>query len=134
MDACQGDSGGPLMNGGVTGQERYTLLGLVSFGPRTCGVSNFPGVYTRISAYMDWIMDNMQIWIKLSYKFLELPPPLTKMTVLYIFLYFIVPVSQFFYRIKRKNQKKLPLHNFFIWISIFKIYKIDTIWIVAKSK
>lgn len=127
MDACQGDSGGPLMNGGVTGQERYTLLGLVSFGPRTCGVSNFPGVYTRISAYMDWIMDNMQIWIKLSYKFLELPPPLTKMTVLYIFLYFIVPVSQFFYRIKRKNQKKLPLHNFFIWISFFKIYKIDTI-------
>lgn len=114
MDACQGDSGGPLMNGGVTGQERYTLLGLVSFGPRTCGVSNFPGVYTRISAYMNWIMDNMQIWIKLIYKFLELPLPLTKMTVLCIFLYFIVPVSQFFLRIKRiKPTKNLPLQFLF---------------------
>lgn len=114
MDACQGDSGGPLMNGGVTGQERYTLLGLVSFGPRTCGVSNFPGVYTRISSYMDWIMDNMQIWIKLIYKFIDLPPPSTKMTVLYIFLYFIVPVSQFIFRIKRnKTKKKLPLQFLF---------------------
>jgi len=49
------------MSEGVPGAERYTLLGLVSFGPRTCGVSNFPGVYTRVSAYMDWIMDNMEM-------------------------------------------------------------------------
>ncbi|XP_055679603.1 phenoloxidase-activating factor 3 [Lutzomyia longipalpis] len=61
MDACQGDSGGPLMSEGVPGAERYTLLGLVSFGPRTCGVSNFPGVYTRISSYIDWIMENIQV-------------------------------------------------------------------------
>lgn len=60
MDACQGDSGGPLMNDG-SGSERYTLLGLVSFGPRTCGVSNFPGVYTRVTSYIDWIMNNMDM-------------------------------------------------------------------------
>ncbi|XP_059611758.1 serine protease easter-like [Phlebotomus argentipes] len=60
MDACQGDSGGPLMSEGIPGSERYILLGLVSFGPRTCGVSNFPGVYTRISSYIDWIMENIQ--------------------------------------------------------------------------
>ncbi|GAB0097788.1 CLIP domain-containing serine protease [Sergentomyia squamirostris] len=59
MDACQGDSGGPLMSEGMPGNERYILLGLVSFGPRTCGVSNFPGVYTRISSYIDWILENM---------------------------------------------------------------------------
>lgn len=55
-----GDSGGPLMSEGLAGvTERFTLIGLVSFGPRTCGVSNFPGVYTRISSYASWIMDNM---------------------------------------------------------------------------
>ncbi|XP_055541343.1 CLIP domain-containing serine protease B9 [Wyeomyia smithii] len=54
-DACQGDSGGPLMNEAVSSRDRFVLLGLVSFGPRTCGVSNFPGVYTRISSYTDWI-------------------------------------------------------------------------------
>lgn len=62
MDACQGDSGGPLMSEGAAGiTERFTLIGLVSFGPRTCGVSNFPGVYTRISSYVSWIIDNMDV-------------------------------------------------------------------------
>ncbi|XP_037030663.1 spaetzle-processing enzyme [Bradysia coprophila] len=60
-DACQGDSGGPLMIESISGSDRYALLGIVSFGPRTCGVSNFPGVYTRVSSYTDWILDNMEI-------------------------------------------------------------------------
>ncbi|XP_055849493.1 phenoloxidase-activating factor 3 isoform X2 [Episyrphus balteatus] len=61
MDACQGDSGGPLMDDGTTDNRfRYTLLGLVSFGPRTCGVSNFPGVYTRVASFLDWIKSNVQ--------------------------------------------------------------------------
>lgn len=47
------------MSEGISGSDRYALLGIVSFGPRTCGVSNFPGVYTRVSAYTDWILDNM---------------------------------------------------------------------------
>uniref|UniRef100_A0A182R0N8 CLIP domain-containing serine protease n=1 Tax=Anopheles farauti TaxID=69004 RepID=A0A182R0N8_9DIPT len=58
-DACQGDSGGPLMNEAISSRDRFVLLGLVSFGPRTCGVSNFPGVYTRISSYIDWILSNI---------------------------------------------------------------------------
>ncbi|XP_035774276.1 serine protease 7-like [Anopheles albimanus] len=58
-DACQGDSGGPLMNEAVSTRDRFVLLGLVSFGPRSCGVSNFPGVYTRISSYIDWILANI---------------------------------------------------------------------------
>lgn len=50
-DTCQGDSGGPLQAfTGVDGQ--YRLIGITSFG-RACGV--YPGVYTRISQYLDWI-------------------------------------------------------------------------------
>lgn len=61
-DACQGDSGGPLMNvPKKNGVDRYTLLGLVSFGPRTCGVSNLPGVYTRLGPYVDWILSNISV-------------------------------------------------------------------------
>ncbi|XP_055586951.1 CLIP domain-containing serine protease B9-like [Uranotaenia lowii] len=60
-DACQGDSGGPLMNEALSSRDRFVLLGLVSFGPRTCGVSNFPGVYTRISSYIGWIMQQIEI-------------------------------------------------------------------------
>ncbi|XP_058450382.1 phenoloxidase-activating factor 1 [Malaya genurostris] len=60
-DACQGDSGGPLMNEAVSSRDRFVLLGLVSFGPRSCGVSNFPGVYTRISSYTDWIVQQMAL-------------------------------------------------------------------------
>lgn len=55
-----GDSGGPIMReDNRTG--RFVLLGLVSFGPRTCGVSSFPGVYSRTSSYLEWILNNMQL-------------------------------------------------------------------------
>lgn len=55
-----GDSGGPLMSEAELGEDKFILLGLVSFGPRSCGISNFPGVYTRISSYMDWVLKNIQ--------------------------------------------------------------------------
>ncbi|GGX59990.1 S1 family peptidase [Streptomyces hiroshimensis] len=42
-DACQGDSGGPLVAQGK-------LVGLVSWGAG-CGQPQYPGVYTRMSAY-----------------------------------------------------------------------------------
>lgn len=31
------------MNEAELGNDRFVLLGLVSFGPRMCGLSNFPG-------------------------------------------------------------------------------------------
>ncbi|XP_039443000.1 CLIP domain-containing serine protease B9-like isoform X2 [Culex pipiens pallens] len=49
-DSCHGDSGGPLMKL----QKVWTLEGVVSFGNR-CGLEDWPGVYSRVLAYMDWI-------------------------------------------------------------------------------
>lgn len=47
VDACPGDSGGPLVIDGV-------LHGIVSWG-FGCGFPGFPGVYGRISHFIDWI-------------------------------------------------------------------------------
>jgi len=51
-DACRGDSGGPLMRnlGG-----RWEQVGIVSWG---IGCGSYPGVYTRVDMYQDWIANN----------------------------------------------------------------------------
>lgn len=54
-DTCQGDSGGPLV-GRKDGS--YVLLGVTSFG-YGCGEKYTPGVYTKVGAYTDWIISNM---------------------------------------------------------------------------
>ncbi|XP_066254840.1 serine protease persephone-like isoform X1 [Euwallacea similis] len=55
-DACMGDSGGPLQLERKTGG--YDIVGIVSYGFE-CGTS-VPGVYTRVSAYLDWI--EQHVW------------------------------------------------------------------------
>lgn len=52
-DSCEGDSGGPLMLR-MPGQKTWTVVGLVSNGVR-CAEPNLPGIYTRVSRYLDWI-------------------------------------------------------------------------------
>lgn len=52
-DSCQGDSGGPFIN-----TQDKTLLGVVSWGIG-CGRAGYPGVYTQVSYYIDWVMDTM---------------------------------------------------------------------------
>ncbi len=52
-DSCQGDSGGPLF-------KDTKLIGLVSWG-NGCAKPNYPGVYTKVSNYINFINENM-LW------------------------------------------------------------------------
>jgi len=49
--ACNGDSGGPLVS---QRGSNWELVGLTSWGRTGCSTA-FPSVYTRVSAYRDWI-------------------------------------------------------------------------------
>ncbi|XP_022114875.2 CLIP domain-containing serine protease 2 [Pieris rapae] len=59
-DSCNGDSGGPLMmKANYNDVNSYVQYGIVSHGPMQCG-SSFPGVYTDVREYVDWILNNIK--------------------------------------------------------------------------
>jgi secreted trypsin-like serine protease len=47
IDTCQGDSGGPVFYNNI-------ILGITSWGV-DCGLDHYPGVYTYVPYYLDWI-------------------------------------------------------------------------------
>lgn len=50
---CSGDSGGPLVVEGVQ-------VGIVSWSVKPCMIHPYPGVYTKVSHFIDWINENMK--------------------------------------------------------------------------
>ena len=55
-DTCEGDSGGPMLSLERDG-SRWSIIGITSFGV-DCADTRFPGVYTRVDKYLDWIEQN----------------------------------------------------------------------------
>lgn len=61
-DSCGGDSGGPLMarEKAKNGISYIYMAGIVSYGPEDCGTVGVPGVYTRVSEFIDWIQSKIR--------------------------------------------------------------------------
>ena len=58
IDTCSGDSGGAFISRrGPSGS--WYQLGIVNYGSTKCG-DGIPGVYTKVSSYMDWIERNLR--------------------------------------------------------------------------
>ena len=56
MDSCQGDSGGPVAVRNAEDTE-WLLIGITSWG-YGCAQDGYPGVYTKVSNYINWINNN----------------------------------------------------------------------------
>ncbi|XP_073711541.1 plasminogen-like [Misgurnus anguillicaudatus] len=55
-DTCQGDSGGPLV---CKAQNKFVLQGVTARGIG-CAEAKKPGIYTRVSKFVDWIEQSMK--------------------------------------------------------------------------
>uniref|UniRef100_A0A3B4G1H0 Zgc:154142 n=1 Tax=Pundamilia nyererei TaxID=303518 RepID=A0A3B4G1H0_9CICH len=70
--ACQGDSGGPLACTAATAaggtNTTWEVHGIVSFGAQGCIRDKKPSVFTRVSAFSDWIDSNIKKYIYESRK------------------------------------------------------------------
>lgn len=60
-DSCQGDSGGPLFKTNDDGE--HVVFGIVSYG-KGCALKGFPGVYTSVAYFRDWIDEQLAAYSK----------------------------------------------------------------------
>lgn len=58
-DSCRIDSGGALM-GFEPSSSRHVVVGVLSFTPSPWGSPGWPGIYTRVDAYIDWILSKLE--------------------------------------------------------------------------
>ncbi|XP_058169794.1 uncharacterized protein LOC131284953 [Anopheles ziemanni] len=56
IDSCSGDSGGPLM----VRRLYWIQEGVISYGNQ-CALEDWPGIYTRVSSYIDWIKETIRL-------------------------------------------------------------------------
>ncbi|KAF7412582.1 hypothetical protein HZH66_001478 [Vespula vulgaris] len=54
---CHGDSGGPLVL--KKSSKVFEIVGIVSWGILPCNTRNTPSIYTKVSAFSDWIQTNI---------------------------------------------------------------------------
>ncbi|XP_059617465.1 lectizyme-like [Phlebotomus argentipes] len=54
---CTGDAGGPLTQQNEVGE--YEIVGISSWGFTPCGAFGAPSIYTRVSAFNAWILNQM---------------------------------------------------------------------------
>lgn len=62
-DSCTGDSGGPIMQQSRNPLDqtmRWETVGIVSYGPTPCGTQGWPGVYTNVYYFKDWILSKLK--------------------------------------------------------------------------
>lgn len=57
-DSCRGDSGGPLM---MVAENRWQLMGIVSYGSVHCGLGGVPGIYTRVGSFLQWAAAKIEL-------------------------------------------------------------------------
>lgn len=54
---CHAIAGSPLMQ--IVGRTHF-LYGISSFGPKGCGASSFPDVFTNVANFVDWIESKLE--------------------------------------------------------------------------
>lgn len=53
--------GGPLMSRNLEDQLGYWYItGITSYGTINCGTDSIPGIYTKVSSYLEWILEKME--------------------------------------------------------------------------